>query len=147
MVWLELGGGGVVFQVTRSTSLWWHDGGSDRTIARLLSSSNWVLIKRTSRGQFRSRFGLWSSQTNPSTLHSVHVGLRDVTRPSFDCVPEDPHHNKMKRKALLSVWQIIGILREGKGRRHRVKTADAEIHGTWCGDWMRGPPDCYFWEQ
>lgn len=52
-------GGGAVFQVTRSAPLlWWHYGGSDRTIARLLSSSNRVLIKRASRGEVRSRFGL-----------------------------------------------------------------------------------------
>lgn len=43
------------------------------------------------------------------------------------------------------MWQILGLLRgRGKGRRHRVKTADAEMHGTWCGDWMRGPPTAIF---
>lgn len=145
MVWLELGGGGVVFQVTRSASLWSHYGGSDRTIARLLSSSNRVLIKRTSRGEFRSRFGLRSSQINPSTLHSVHVGLRDVTCPSL-IVFQKIRIIIIKKSASLCMTEK----RYSEGReRETTQGEDSRRRDTW--NMMRRlnawPSDCYFWEQ
>lgn len=132
------------YQVSLSLVTLWREWQNNRPFVVLLSS-NRVLIKRTSRGEFRSRFGLRSSQTNPSTLHSVHVGLRDVTCPSL-IVFQKIRIIIIKKSASLCMTDE----RYSEGReRETTQGEDSRRRDT--RNMMRRlnawPSDCYFWEQ